>query len=79
LTPFSLAQDFDVNICAQAANKPIMYIAETGWPTASDNASMTTNGPSEASVKGLQTFMDTFVCQANKNQTNYVSLNLINT
>lgn len=64
-------QDFDVNICAQAANKPIMYIAETGWPTASDNASMTTNGPSEASVKGLQTFMDTFVCQANKNQTNY--------
>jgi len=64
-------QDFDVNICAQAPNKPIMYIAETGWPTASDNASMTNNGPSEASVKNLQTFMDTFVCQANKNQTNY--------
>jgi len=64
-------QDFDVNICAQAPNKPIMYIAETGWPTASDNASMTNNGPSEASIKNLQTFMDTFVCQANKNQTNY--------
>ncbi|KNZ63274.1 hypothetical protein VP01_1165g4 [Puccinia sorghi] len=65
-------QDFDVNVCAQAPNKPIMYIAETGWPTASDNASMTTNGPSEASVKNSQTFMDTFVCQANKNQTNYL-------
>ncbi|KAH9444274.1 hypothetical protein MJO28_002759 [Puccinia striiformis f. sp. tritici] len=64
-------QDFDVNVCASAPNKPIMYIAETGWPTASDNASMTSNGPSTASVKGLQTFMDTFVCQANKNETNY--------
>jgi hypothetical protein len=75
----SLAQDFDVNICAQAANKPIMYIAKTSWPTASDNASMTTNRPSKASVKGLQTFWDTFVYQENKNQTNYVSLTLINT
>ncbi|KAI9619229.1 hypothetical protein H4Q26_011910 [Puccinia striiformis f. sp. tritici PST-130] len=63
--------DFDVNVCATAPNKPIMYIAETGWPTASDNASMTSNGPSTASIKGLQTFMDTFVCQANKNETNY--------
>ncbi|EFP76608.2 uncharacterized protein PGTG_02069 [Puccinia graminis f. sp. tritici CRL 75-36-700-3] len=64
-------QDFDVNVCAQAPNKPVMYIAETGWPTASDNASITTNGPSKASVQGLQTFMDSFVCQANKNNTNY--------
>lgn len=64
-------QDFDVDVCNQAPNKPIMYIAETGWPTASDNASMATNGPSAASIPNLQTFMDTFVCQANANQTNY--------
>ncbi|KAI8460849.1 glycoside hydrolase superfamily [Phakopsora pachyrhizi] len=64
-------QDFDVKVCAQASNNPVMYIAETGWPTASDNASMTTNGPSEASEANLQKFMDSYVCQANANQTNY--------
>lgn len=64
-------QEFDVNVCAKAPNSPIMYIAETGWPTKSDNASMTTNGPSEASEANLQKFMDTFVCQANANGTNY--------
>lgn len=64
-------QDFDVNVCAQAPNKPIMYIAETGWPTASDNATKASDGPSIASVDNLQKFLDTFVCQANANNTNY--------
>lgn len=53
-----------------------MYIAETGWPTKSDNASLASDGASIASVDNLQTFLDTFVCQANKNATNYVSLRL---
>ncbi|CAH7668014.1 glycoside hydrolase superfamily [Phakopsora pachyrhizi] len=65
-------QDFDVKICAQAPNNPIMYIAETGWPTASDEASKAVNGASSpASSQNLQRFMDDFVCQANANQTNY--------
>jgi exo-beta-1,3-glucanase (GH17 family) len=56
---------------AALANKPTMFIAETGWPTASDNATTQTNGPSQASTANLQTFMDTFVCQANANNTGY--------
>ncbi|KAG0152166.1 hypothetical protein CROQUDRAFT_667483 [Cronartium quercuum f. sp. fusiforme G11] len=64
-------QDFDVSVCAQAANKPITYIAETGWPSATDNASMATDWPSGPSIANLQMFLDTFICQANKNATNY--------
>jgi len=64
-------QEFDVNVCAQATNKPIMYIAETGWPTASDTPDKLSNGASQASPENLQNFMDTFVCQANQNNTNY--------
>jgi exo-beta-1,3-glucanase (GH17 family) len=64
-------QDFDVDICAQATNKPSMYIAETGWPTQSMNASEASDGPSIASVGNLQKFIDTFTCQANSNGTQY--------
>ncbi|KAI7958964.1 hypothetical protein MJO28_002755 [Puccinia striiformis f. sp. tritici] len=31
---YRFGYDFDVNVCATAPNKPIMYIAEIGWPTA---------------------------------------------
>ncbi|KAF6759952.1 glycoside hydrolase family 17 protein [Ephemerocybe angulata] len=48
-----------------------MYIAETGWPTQSSDAGNANNGASPASVAGLQTFMDTFVCQANTNGVGY--------
>ncbi|EGG07014.1 family 17 glycoside hydrolase [Melampsora larici-populina 98AG31] len=64
-------QDFDVKICAQAPNNPIMYIAETGWPTTTDNASMSAAWPSGPSNANLQTFLDTFICPANANGTNY--------
>ncbi|KAJ7044599.1 glycoside hydrolase [Mycena alexandri] len=61
------------NVAAAAAlsNKPTMYIAETGWPTKSSSAADASDGPSTASVANLQIFIDTFVCQANQNQTGY--------
>ncbi|CDZ96384.1 glycoside hydrolase family 17 protein [Phaffia rhodozyma] len=69
---FNFFEEFDVEVCASASNNPTMYIAETGWPTSSDNASDATNGAgSPASIVGLQTFMDEFNCQANANNTEY--------
>lgn len=44
-----------VDVCAKASNNPSVYIAETGWPTASMNASSDVNGAnSPASITGLQ-------------------------
>jgi len=48
-----------------------MYIAETGWPSASSDISNANNGASDASVTNLQTFLDTFVCQANQAGVGY--------
>ncbi|CAE6435229.1 hypothetical protein ACGC1H_002862 [Rhizoctonia solani] len=65
---------FQQNNIAQAnavANKPTMYIAETGWPTKSSSVAAQNNGAADASVANLQKFMDTFVCASNTNQTNY--------
>jgi exo-beta-1,3-glucanase (GH17 family) len=63
------------NVAAAQAlpNNPTMWIAETGWPTATSNSSILATRPpnSDPSVANLQTFMDTFVCQANKNGTGY--------
>ncbi|KAI5836343.1 glycoside hydrolase [Schizophyllum commune Tattone D] len=64
-------QTNDVSISDEVDNKPQMYIAETGWPTKSSNTSTETNGASEASEANLQVFLDTFVCQANANGTEY--------
>ncbi|WVF68708.1 hypothetical protein IAT40_003480 [Kwoniella sp. CBS 6097] len=68
-------QEFDVDKAALASNKPATYIAETGWPTQSMNASESNSGfggpKGEATVGNLQTFLDTFVCQANTNGTQY--------
>lgn len=52
-----------------ATNKPELYIAETGWPTsANDTASMTYQA-AVAGIPELNTFLNTYVCQANTNIT----------
>ncbi|KAF7336800.1 Glycoside hydrolase [Mycena venus] len=61
--------DTDLKAAGAVSNTPQMYIAETGWPTDSFDASSATNGASAASEANLQIFLDTFVCQANKNGT----------
>ncbi|KAF8913775.1 glycoside hydrolase superfamily [Gymnopilus junonius] len=58
-------QETNVAPAALLSNKPKMYIAETGWPSASSDVSNANNGASDASVANLQKFLDTFVCQAN--------------
>ncbi|WVQ65446.1 uncharacterized protein L199_003622 [Kwoniella botswanensis] len=68
-------QEFDVEPASLASNKPDVYIAETGWPTESMNATESNSGfggpKGEASLANLQTFLDTYVCQANANGTEY--------
>ncbi|KAJ3752493.1 glycoside hydrolase family 17 protein [Lentinula raphanica] len=61
----------DVALAKSLSNDPEMSIAETGWPTNSTNAGNESNGPSTASEANLQTFLNTFVCQANANGTEY--------
>jgi len=68
---YDFFQQTNIAQAAQVPNKPAMYIAETGWPTKSSNASAPSNGASDASVPNLQIFMDTFVCASNTNQTQY--------
>ncbi|PPQ78762.1 hypothetical protein CVT26_005710 [Gymnopilus dilepis] len=63
--------DTDVALAKTLSNNPSMYIAETGWPTKSSDAGNESNGPSTASIANLQVFLDTFVCQANTNGTQY--------
>jgi exo-beta-1,3-glucanase (GH17 family) len=64
-------QENNVIVTENLTNKPEMYIAETGWPSASSDVSHESDGPSVASEANLQTFLDTFVCQANTNGTKY--------
>ncbi|KAI5449986.1 hypothetical protein NCC49_003877 [Naganishia albida] len=68
-------QEFDVDIANSVPNKPRCAIAETGWPTNTMTASEGNNGVAspqgDASIANLQTFLDTFVCQANANGTDY--------
>ncbi|WWC96433.1 hypothetical protein V866_003301 [Kwoniella sp. B9012] len=68
-------QEFDVEPASLASNKPDVYIAETGWPTESMNATESNSGfggpKGEASLANLQTFLNTYVCQANANGTEY--------
>jgi len=59
-------QNTNVKPASLLPNKPKMYIAETGWPSASSDISNANNGASDASVANLQIFLDTFVCQANQ-------------
>ncbi|PWN47378.1 glycoside hydrolase [Violaceomyces palustris] len=71
-------EENDQAIAGQVSNKPTAYIAETGWPSgANDTAHMTyVNEAGEktgavAGVDQLQTFLDGYVCNANKNGTGY--------
>ncbi|KAI0822552.1 glycoside hydrolase [Trametes gibbosa] len=64
-------QETNVAVAKTLANNPEMFIAETGWPTASKDAGNENNGPSIASEPNLQIFLDTFVCPANTNGTKY--------
>ncbi|THH00375.1 hypothetical protein EW026_g2157 [Hermanssonia centrifuga] len=64
-------QGNNVVVAQGLPNQPQMFIAETGWPSESSDVSNESNGPSTASVPNLQTFLDTFVCQANQNGTGY--------
>ncbi|TFK62258.1 glycoside hydrolase [Pluteus cervinus] len=64
-------QENNVEVAAALSNNPKMYIAETGWPTQSSDVGNESNGPGTAAISGLQTFLDTFVCQANTNGTGY--------
>jgi exo-beta-1,3-glucanase (GH17 family) len=68
---WSFFQDTDVALSNTLSNKPTMSIAETGWPSNSSDVSNESNGPSTATEPNLQTFIDTFVCQANANGTEY--------
>lgn len=61
----------DEELAASLVNKPSMSIAETGWPTNATNSTTGFNGASNASEANLQIFLDTFVCQANANGTEY--------
>jgi len=68
---YEFFQEQNVQPAALLTNKPTMYIAETGWPSASDNTASASDGPSLASTPNLQEFLDTFVCQSNTNGTRY--------
>jgi len=70
---FTFFEETNVQPALAVPNKPTMYIAETGWPTASSDIANANNGPSgsPADLAGLQTFLDTFVCQANANNVRY--------
>ncbi|KAG7451299.1 glycoside hydrolase family 17 protein [Guyanagaster necrorhizus] len=64
-------EDNDVKLAQSLSNTPEMFVAETGWPTESSDTADESNGPSNASVANLQTFLDTYICEANTNGTKY--------
>lgn len=68
---YQFFKDTNVDPANALSNKPKMYIAETGWPTKSSDVAKESNGPGHATMAGLQTFLDTFICQANTNGTGY--------
>ncbi|GAC76271.1 hypothetical protein PANT_20c00034 [Moesziomyces antarcticus T-34] len=68
----------DAAVAEAAPNKPAAYIAETGWPSGANTTQAETyvneNGQvtgAKAGVAELQTFLDGYVCDANKNGTGY--------
>ncbi|EIW67611.1 hypothetical protein TREMEDRAFT_33542, partial [Tremella mesenterica DSM 1558] len=67
--------NFDTSVAATASNQPASFIAETGWPTQSMDKKDASDGAGspqgDASVANLQTFLDTFVCQATTNGSAY--------
>ena len=53
----------------QAPNKPTLYVAEAGWPTAANETRLATYQAATAGISELNTFLQTFVCQSNTNVT----------
>ncbi|KAF9006511.1 glucan 1,3 beta-glucosidase [Cyathus striatus] len=74
---FNFFDETNVQPAAALSNTPKMYIAETGWPTASSDTANANNGGSDASLDSLQIFLDTFVCQANENNVPYFYFELV--
>jgi exo-beta-1,3-glucanase (GH17 family) len=69
---FTYFNETNVAPAALLPNHPKMYIAETGWPSASSDAANAVNGGgTAASVPNLQTFINDFVCQANSQGVGY--------
>ncbi|KAL7415634.1 glycoside hydrolase superfamily [Mrakia frigida] len=67
-------EDFIVDVCDYGNGTTTgksTILSETGWPTASDSPEFESNGASLASIPNLQIFLDSFVCQANQNNTEY--------
>jgi len=64
-------QQTNVDEANTLANKPQMYIAETGWPTYSSTAAEKTDNASDASEPNLQIFLNDFVCTANTQGVKY--------
>lgn len=57
-------------IAVQAAtNKPEVFIAEVGWPTGSNSSETADYQAAVSGVPELQTFLDTYICEANTNIT----------
>lgn len=59
-------QTNDVSATEAASNKPAAYIAETGWPTGANDTANMQYQAAVAGVDQLNTFLDTFVCAANR-------------
>lgn len=75
---YNYFEETDNSIAKAASNAPKAYIAETGWPSGANETSQLTyvndNGQATGAVAGLdnlQTFLDGYVCEANKNGTGY--------
>ncbi len=68
---FTYFQETNVAVANTLANKPQMYIAETGWPTYSSTVADRTNNASDASEPNLQIFLNDFVCTANTQSVKY--------
>jgi exo-beta-1,3-glucanase (GH17 family) len=67
-------EDQNVTPARAVSNHPTMVIAETGWPTHSNGTATENSGAGpggEASVANLQTFLDDFICAANRASTPY--------
>ncbi|KAI1300402.1 hypothetical protein EDD11_006208 [Mortierella claussenii] len=60
-------QNFKNETASAAAGKPAV-ISEIGWPSGPSSAKL---GPAVPSVENLQTFVNTWVCQANKKKVPY--------
>lgn len=54
---------------AAATTTPEVFIAEVGWPTGANDTASATLQAAVAGTTELQTFLDTYICQANTNIT----------